>query len=551
MDRKYIIVTGGVLSGIGKGVASASIGKLLSANYNVIPIKIDGYWNVDPGTQNPIEHGEVFVLDDGGEVDMDFGHYERFMDIKGKKEWSLTTGKLNDIIRKKEREGSYLGQTVQENPHVYLEICNYIYDIGEKENADVVVVEVGGTVGDDENKKFIKATTWMRDILGPENFVYVHLTKVDYYNVTKEQKTKPAQNDLIKCRELDLRPDIIIARCPEKLTNKSKMKLAKVLRHYSKGPIQKQKNLFTIETINNRLDISKIINGIDIDTIYEIPLLLEKEGILDLLYDKIFPKLGRKDFKIHHKKLEKKMSKLEKLVKNIKEPKKTANIAICGKHTDLEDSYASIREALIHASANLNTKTNIIYIDPENINDKLKNINGLIIPGGQDSTGAREKVELIKYVRENKIPFLGINFGYLLSIIEHACNCCKLRDTNPTETKKSIKCPILKISSERLGSYPSILKNDSLVKKLYKKEIIHERYRHNYEINPEYHKILEKQGLIFSGKSIDNFFINFIERDDHPYFVGSQGHIELKSKLEKPSPLFTGLIKACLKYKNS
>lgn len=526
MHRKYIVITGGVLSGLGKGVAIASIGHLLSSNYKVVPIKCDGYLNVDPGTMNPIEHGEVFVLDDGAEVDMDFGHYERFLGINCKRHWNLTMGKVFNAIREKERRGDYLGKTVQLIPDVSDYITEHFLQIGEETNAEIVLIEIGGTVGDMENELFIEAVRNLSRKAGRENIMFIHLTYVPLPSGVNEQKSKPTQQGIQMLRQRGIEPDLIIARCKEMLTENIKNKIA----------------------ISCNLYPDEVITGKDVDNIYKIPLLFEEQGICRIISKKL--NIG----------INPNLEKLRNLVTNLENPKKEITIAIAGKYTALEDAYASIIESLSHCSAHLSVKINLKWIETSIEGFELEGVHGVIVPGGFGSRGAEGKIQVIKYCREKGIPFLGICYGLQLAVVEFARNVCGLC-ANSTEIDKDCLDPVIDILEEqkkikekggtmRLGDYFSIIKKDSLVHLLYGKEEVHERHRHRYEVNPLYHRILEDKGLIFSGKSRDGTLVEFIElpKEKHPYFVATQAHPELKSSLHKPAPLFFGLIDAAIKF---
>jgi CTP synthase len=525
---KYIIVTGGVLSGLGKGIAAASTGHLLSSKLNIVPIKCDGYLNVDPGTMNPFEHGEVFVLDDGGEVDMDFGHYERFLGIRCKSKWNLTMGKIFHMVREKERRGDYLGHTVQYIPHVTDVIKGHIYEIAKEESADLLIVEIGGTVGDIENELFLEAMRQMKEDVGRENIVYLHLTYVPIPHGVGEQKSKPTQQSVNLLKQRGIFPDIIIGRCSEFLTQEIRSK------------------------ISNFCDVSPeaVITGLDVDDIYEIPIVFEKEGIAEILHKKLNiyspPDLRR----------------WKELVENIRSPKTEITVAICGKYTKLEDSYASIIESLNHCSAHLACKIHLQWIETTQLTDAklLDGIDGVIVPGGFGSRGTEGKVEIIRRAREGNIPFLGLCLGLQLAVVEYARNVCRLKEANSTEFNPDTPYPVIDILPEqkdikekggtmRLGAYEAVVKEGTTVHKLYKSHVISERHRHRYEVNPEYHKILTDKGLVFSGTSRDGRLVEFIELPELRYFVATQAHPELKSRMEKPSPLFYGFVRASLHRK--
>ncbi len=526
-QTKFIIFTGGVLSGLGKGVAAASIGRLISNGIKILPMKLDGYLNYDPGTMNPVEHGEVFVLDDGGEVDMDFGHYERFLGISCKFEWNITMGKIFHSLLEKEREGKFLGKTVQLIPHATNEIKEKIHYLVEKENPDVVFIEVGGTVGDMENDLFIEALRQLKKEVGKDNIMFVHLTYVPIPKHINEPKTKPTQQSIKLLNQRGIEPDIIITRSKDPLNDKIKEKIS----------------LFC--------DISKedVIYGTNVDNVYKIPLMFHEQGIVDRINKKL-----NTNFKVN-------IEKWDALAKNINNiNNKSIKIAICGKYTALEDSYASIIESLKRCSANLNANITLKWVETtelENIGDDLNDIKGIIVPGGFGSRGVEGKINAIRYARENNIPFLGLCYGLQLAVIEYAKNVCKLTSANSTEIDKDTEAPVIDIlqghkeklgkgKTMRLGSYKAILKENSKVLELYNNKEAFERHRHHYEVNPRYHEILQEKGLTISGMSEDGILAEFIEIKNHKFFVATQAHPELKSTLEKPAPLFYGFVKACL-----
>jgi CTP synthase len=528
MATKYIVITGGVLSGLGKGIAAASIGFLLSSRLKIVPIKCDGYLNVDPGTMNPYEHGEVFVLDDGGEVDMDFGHYERFLGISCKSKWNLTMGKVFEMIREKERRGDYLGKTVQYIPHVTDFIKSYIFQIVEEEQPDLVIIEIGGTVGDIENELFLEAMRQMKEDVGKENIIYIHLTYVPIPHGVNEQKSKPTQQSVNLLKQRGIFPDIIIGRCAEFLTPEIRKKIA----------------------IFCDVDEKAVITGLDVEDIYEIPFIFEKEGLPEIIHKKLNiyspPDLSR----------------WEKLIHNIKNPDKEITVAICGKYTKLGDSYASIIEALRHCSAHLKCKINIKWVETTDLSDLsfLDEVDGVVVPGGFGERGTEGKIKVIKGAREKNIPFLGLCFGMQLAIVEFARNVCNLKGANSTEIDPDTPHPVIDILPEqrgvkqkggtmRLGAFPAVLKKGSLVYSLYQQEEVSERHRHRYEVNPAYHSILQEKGMVFSGMSKDGRLVEFIELPNHIFFVATQAHPELKSRMEKPAPLFYGFVKACIERK--
>ena len=530
MVAKYIIITGGVLSGLGKGVVSASVGRLLSSKYKVVPMKCDGYLNVDPGTMNPTEHGEVFVLDDGAEVDLDFGHYERFLDINCKKPWNLTSGKIFHSLMEKERKGEFLGKTVQVVPHVTREIRQRFQKVAKEEKADLVLIEIGGTVGDIENLWFLEACRELVNDVGRENILFIHLGLVPVIDAQGQQKTKPLQQSVDLLRQRGLFPDIIIGRSKELLHNDEREKL------------------------ELRCNVGKgaVISDPDLESVYELPLIFEKEGLREAICKKL-------DIEKHED-----MAGWKKLVQNMESPKKEITIAICGKYTGLADSYISILEALIHCGAHQGAKVNVKWLETTDITnvaqakERLKGIDGMIVPGGFGSRGTEGKIHTITYARENGIPFLGICYGMQLAVAEFARNVCNLEKANSTEIDEKTAHPVVDILPEqkevthkggtmRLGAYPANLKKGTKIAELYGSLEASERHRHRYEVNPDYHSKLEGKDLVFSGMSPDGRLVEFIELKNHPYFVGTQGHPELKSRLEHPAPLFMGLVEAALK----
>ncbi|MBW1829219.1 MAG: CTP synthase (glutamine hydrolyzing) [Deltaproteobacteria bacterium] len=525
MPIKFIIVTGGVLSGLGKGIAAASIGHLLSSKLSIVPIKCDGYLNVDPGTMNPFEHGEVFVLDDGGEVDMDFGHYERFLGVTCKSNWNLTMGKVFDMVRKKERRGDYLGKTVQYIPHVTDVIKNHIFDVAREEEPDLVIVEIGGTVGDIENELFLESMRQLRGDVGKENILYVHLTYVPIPYGVNEQKSKPTQQSVNLLMQRGIFPDIIIGRCSQSLTTEIRGKISSFCNVHPNA----------------------VITGLDVADIYEIPIIFEEEGL---------PEIIHKNLNIYSPP---DLRKWKRLVENIRTPQHEITIAMCGKYTQLEDSYASIIESLNHCSAHLSCKINLKWVETTDLKDTsfLDDVDGVIVPGGFGSRGTEGKIEVIRQAREKDIPFLGLCLGLQLAVIEFSRNVCELKDANSTEIVPDTPYPVIGILPEqkevsekggtmRLGAYPAVLKKGSLVRSLYDAEAVSERHRHRYEVNPEFHSIIVEKGMVFSGTSRDGRLVEFIELPHLKYFVATQAHPELKSRMENPAPLFYGFIKACL-----
>ena len=538
MKTKYIVFTGGVLSGLGKGVTAATVGFFFSDNYKVVPIKLDGYLNSDPGTMNPIEHGEVFVLDDGFEVDMDFGHYERFLDINAVRDQSITMGKIFREIQHRERKGDYLGKTVQLIPHVTDLIQEEILRVSKKTKSELTLIEVGGTVGDIENELFIEALRQLQQKVGEENLLFVHITYVPIPYGVREQKTKPTQQSLSLLQKKGIWPKFIVARCPEFLTETSKKKIS----------------LF------GNIPQSNIYTAPDIDCIYKLPEVFNNQKFIESISKELkLKKVADEKLLVWNKILD-------------KEKQKTINVLVAGKYTDLEDSYASIVESLQHCGFNLDTQINITFTDTEKNNDLgiLSTADAIIVPGGFGSRGIQGKIDTIKFARENKIPYLGICYGLQLAVIEYARNKCGILDANTLEIDPNSKNHVVSLLDEqknvvmkggtmRLGSWKAII-DKGIIYSLYKKLgvgqkenqklIVHERHRHRFEVNPNYTKILQENGLKITGKS-ESGLVEFIELDkkDHPYFTATQSHPELKSRLEKPAPLFYGLIQAAIKSK--
>lgn len=533
---KFIIVTGGVISGLGKGVAAASIGALLSGRMKVVPVKCDGYLNTDPGTMNPTEHGEVFVLDDGGECDMDFGHYERFLNVTAKKDWSLTMGRIFKMILDKERRGDYLGHTVQFIPHVTDLIKEQFYRIANQEKADVLLIEIGGTVGDLENQFYIEAARQLSHDVGRTNAMFVHLTYVPIPSGVNEQKSKPTQMSVHDLNRLGIYPEIVIGRCEE----------------YIKPHLKEKIGLFC------NLPAEHVISGVDVKHVYECPLVYDQEGI---------PEILSKRLNIYARPNLEKWSKLvESLKRNQVNPRKTLTVAICGKYTALEDSYASVVEALTHASAHLDLRVQIRWVDTEkaengeiSVEKSLQGVDAVIVPGGFGSRGIEGKIQYIQYVREHKIPFLGICYGMQLSVVEFARNVRKIKGANTIEVAGAgveVETPVIaylpgqeKIkemgATMRLGGHDVLLREGSKAAEIYGASVVRERFRHRYEVNPEYVSAIEQDGLVFSGKAAgEENIMQIMELTDHPYFMACQFHPELKSSLLHPAPLFLGLLKA-------
>ena len=531
---RYIFVTGGVVSSLGKGLSSASLGYLLrSQGYSVRIRKMDPYLNVDPGTMSPFQHGEVFVTDDGAETDLDLGHYERFTNISAKQSDNITTGKIYSDIIKKERKGGYLGKTVQVIPHVTDRIKEFIKKDIAKE--DFVICEIGGTVGDIESLPFLEAIRQFSNDHGKSKCLFIHLTLVPYMKSSDEIKTKPTQHSVKELRSIGIQPDIVICRCEQTIPIDQKRKIS----------------LFCNVAIEN------VVETIDVKTIYEAPISFfnQKLDKQVLKYFKLKPKRGPN------------LKPWKKITNTVLNTKKIVNIAIIGKYVNLKDAYKSLDEALTHGGIHNKVKVNLIRIESDKlktskVKEYLKNVSGILIPGGFGKRGTEGKIACIKYAREKKIPFLGICFGMQMAIIEFARNKLKIKNAGSTELEK--KCyPAIGLINEwnkdgkiikgtdtelggtmRLGLYEAKLKNNSAIKKIYKSNKIHERHRHRYEVNINLKDNCEKQGLIFSGMSPDNNLPEIIELKNHPWFIGVQFHPEFKSRPLSPHPLFSSFIKA-------
>ncbi|MEK7772892.1 MAG: CTP synthase [Deltaproteobacteria bacterium] len=531
MKTKFIFVTGGVVSSLGKGLASASIGALLESRGLTITLqKLDPYINVDPGTMSPFQHGEVFVTDDGAETDLDLGHYERFTNARLSRRNNFTTGQIYDSIITKERRGDYLGCTVQVVPHVTDEIKGKILSISN--GVDVAIIEVGGTVGDIESLPFLEAIRQLRFDLGKENVLYIHLTLLPYIATAQEMKTKPTQHSVNKLREIGIQPDILLCRCDRPLTSELKGKIA----------------LFC------NVERDAVISAEDVKCVYEVPLVFHREG----LDDKIIKLLN---IWTRAPKLE----QWEELIRRANNPRAEVSIGIVGKYVNLQDSYKSLHEALIHGGIANNCEVNLLYIDSEEIEKKsapqiLKNVDGVLIPGGFGSRGVEGKIAAIRYVRENKIPFFGICLGMQVAIIEIARDLCGLKDANSSEFNPDSSAPVVDImetqrginakgGTMRLGAYPCVIKKGSKAHVAYGAVDISERHRHRYEVNNVYRQTLEKAGVEFSGLSPDESLVEIMEFRHHPWFLACQFHPEFKSRPLMPHPLFRGFVKAVMAHR--
>lgn len=530
---KYIFITGGVISGLGKGIAAASIGYLLkSRGYNVTIQKFDPYINIDPGTMSPYQHGEVFVLEDGTECDLDLGHYERFIDedISGKN--NTTTGKVYYEVITRERRGDYLGATVQVIPHITDEIKRHIVAVNSERQYDIVICEIGGTVGDIEGLPFFEAVRQFRFDVGRDNCINIHLTLVPYIQSSGEIKTKPTQHSVMTLREIGIIPDILLCRTTQHLTEEVKKKIA----------------LFCNVSPN------AVVEAIDCPTIYEIPLIYNEQGLGELITDLLALPKKKPDLKM-----------LKHFVQCVKNPKYRVKIEICGKYTNLRDAYKSIIESFIHAGVENDTRVEMLWIESEEFNknggkDKLlSEADGLLIPGGFGDRGIEGKIEAIRIAREQKLPFFGICLGLQCAVIEFARNVCGMKGANSTEFDPGTPFPVIDLMEEqkristkggtmRLGAYAAELTDKSLALKIYGKKQISERHRHRYEINNLYIDRLIQNGMKIGAVNKELNLVEMIELSGHPWFVGCQFHPELKSRIGKAHPLFREFIKAALTY---
>ncbi len=537
----YIIVTGGVISGLGKGITTASVGKILQLHgYKVTAIKIDPYINCDAGTLRPTEHGEVWVTEDGGEIDQDLGHYERFLDINIPKHHNITTGQVYNAVIEKERKGEYLGKTVQPIPHVTDEIKQRIRRPAKEGKFDFVLVEIGGTVGDYENVLFLEAVRQMK--LEGDKVLFIHVTYVPVLEALGEAKTKPTQHSVKLLREIGIQPDFIVARADSQLDGIRKKKIA----------------LFC------NIHEDDVISDSNIDYVYAVPLLFEEQDFCKKILRKLHLRKDIDDIK-----------PWKEFITNIRNLEKKITIGIVGKYFDigtsqLSDSYISVIEAVKHAAWENNLEPTIQWIDSKEFEDHpqnlktLEKVDGVIVPGGFGLSGIQGKIDTIRYARDHGLPFLGLCLGMQLAVVEFAQHICRLEGANSKEFMKQTKYPVIDFIPEqvsilqesrygatmRLGSYPAILKSGTIIHSLYGTVEVTERHRHRYEVNPDYVETLENHGLVFSGRSPDGILMEFMELPTHPFFVATQAHPEFKSRPMKPAPLFNGLVRAAAKKKN-
>ncbi|RFU62351.1 CTP synthase [Peribacillus glennii] len=528
---KYIFVTGGVVSSLGKGITAASLGRLLkNRGLNVTIQKFDPYINVDPGTMSPYQHGEVFVTDDGAETDLDLGHYERFIDINLGKHSNVTTGKIYSTVLRKERRGDYLGGTVQVIPHITNEIKERVFRAGHETNADVVITEIGGTVGDIESLPFLEAIRQIKSDIGRDNVMYIHCTLVPYIKAAGEMKTKPTQHSVKELRSLGIQPNIIVVRTEMPMSRDMKDKIA----------------LFC------DIDAKAVIECQDADTLYTIPLALQDQKMDQIVCD--------------HLKLdcaEANMEEWKELIHKVTNLSKSTTIALVGKYVELQDAYISVVEALKHAGYTFDADINIKWINAEhvtreNVEDLLSDADGILVPGGFGDRGIEGKISAIEYARINKIPFLGICLGMQLASIEYARHVLGLEGAHSSEINLDTPYPIIDLLPEqkdvedlggtlRLGLYPCKLTEGSKAHAAYKDSVVYERHRHRFEFNNHYRQAMEAEGFVFSGTSPDGRLVEIIELKDHPWFVASQFHPEFISRPTRPQPLFRDFVEASLK----
>lgn len=536
MSTKYIFITGGVVSGLGKGITAASLGRLLKARgLKITAQKLDPYLNVDPGTMNPVQHGEVFVTDDGAETDLDLGHYERFIDESLSQNSNLTSGRVYWKVISDERKGVYGGQTIQIIPHVTNEIKRYIQHNADT-GADICLVEIGGTVGDIESQPFLEAIRQFAVDVGRENCLFIHVTLVPYLSASAELKSKPTQHSVKEMLSIGIRPDIIVCRTEHPLTEDIKNKIA----------------LFC--------DVSKdcVIENNNCDILYAVPMMLKEQKMDEVVIKKLGLNCGEPD-----------LTDWEAMLDALRHPKQTVKIAMVGKYVELHDSYISVNEALKHGGIETRSAVDIKWIDSESlekegadINEILGDMDGILVPGGFGSRGIEGKIKACEYARTHNVPYLGICLGMQIAIIEFARNVLGLKDANSAEINPETPYPVIDILPEqkdvtdmggtmRLGQYPCSLNPESKAYELYGASMIYERHRHRYEVNNDYRTDLLKGGIIFAGTSPDNHIVEMVEIPSHPWFVAGQFHPEFKSRPNKPHPLFRGFVTASLKHKNS
>ncbi len=531
--RKFIFVTGGVASGLGKGITTASLGRLFrSRALRVTLQKLDPYINVDPGTMNPFEHGEVFVLDDGAETDLDLGHYERFTDESLHRGSNVTTGAVYSTVIAKERRGEFLGKTVQVIPHITNEIKSRIRALAESEDADVVIVEVGGTVGDIESLPFLEAIRQLRNEVGRDHCAFVHVSLVPFIGPTGESKTKPTQHSVRELRSIGIQPDAIVLRSDRPITDNLKEKIS----------------------LQCDVPMAGVVAAVDAKSIYEVPLTMHGEGLDGYL--------------ANHLRIESQpdLSEWEALVERIHDAKDPVTIAVVGKYVNLRDAYLSVIEALGHAGFHHGARVDIRWVPSDDLvagtEEVLEGVDGIVVPGGFGWRGIEGKLEAIRYARERKVPYLGLCLGLQTAVIEFARNVCGLEGANSSEFDPTTPHPVIDLLPEqhgvidmgatmRLGAQPCHLVSGTRTQRAYGEDVVMERHRHRYEVNPEYHRVLSEHGLVFSGWSPNRLLVETIELADHPFFVAGQFHPELRSRPTRPHPLFRDFVGAALVRRES
>ena len=535
MMRKYIFVTGGVVSGLGKGITAASLGRLLKERGLLVAAqKLDPYINVDPGTMSPYQHGEVFVTEDGAETDLDLGHYERFIDEDLNKYSNLTTGKVYWNVLNKERRGEYLGSTVQVIPHITNEIKEFVYNVGKKTDADVIITEIGGTIGDIESQPFLEAVRQISLEVGRENSLFIHVTLVPFLSGSDEHKSKPTQHSVKELQGMGIAPDIIVLRCDR--------------------PLEKQ--IFQKIALFCNVRPECVIENITLPDLYEAPLMLERSNFSEVVCKRLNIDAKPSEF-----------SEWKSLIERIKSIKRTVSIGLVGKYTELHDAYLSVAEALHHAGYYCGTNVDIHWIDSEkltedNIAEELSKVNGIIVPGGFGIRGINGMILAVKYARENGIPFFGICLGMQIAVIEYARNVCGITDADSGEFDELCKNKVIDFMPDqsstvqkggtlRLGAYPCVVGEDTAMYRCYGKTEISERHRHRYEVNNAYREVLEKNGLTLSGISPDGELVETVELTDRDFYIGVQFHPEFKSRPNRPHPLFAGFVSAVIKKEDN
>lgn len=535
MAVKYVFVTGGVVSGLGKGITAASLGRLLKARgYHVTMQKFDPYINIDPGTMNPIQHGEVFVTDDGTETDLDLGHYERFIDENLDFNSNVTTGKIYWSVLHKERRGDYGGGTVQVIPHITNEIKGRFYHEESKGKDTIAIIEVGGTVGDIESQPFLEAIRQFQHEVGRENAILIHLTLIPYIKASGEMKTKPTQASVKELQRMGIWPDILVCRSEYPLDEDIRSKIG----------------LFC------NVEESHVLQNLDVEYLYEVPLVMEKERLADVTLESLHLENRKPD-----------LTDWEEMVDSLRNPEGTVTIAMVGKYTQLHDAYLSVVEALKHGGISAKAKVEIKWVDseevtPENVGAALKDADGILVPGGFGNRGTEGMILAAKYARENKVPYLGICLGMQMAIVDFARHIVGYEDAHSIELKPDTTHPVISLMPDqegktdiggtlRLGSYPCVLKKGTLIFELFGQEQIAERHRHRYEVNNEYRKVLEEKGLTIVGTSPDEHIVEMIEIPEHPFFVGTQSHPEFKSRPNRVHPLFKGFVQASVERRKA